>query len=76
MAGGSAQVRDWVVRRADCFSISGKGGKLRCLGVLVYGYGSMLYRFNAIFCDCPYGFDIRAVQRSLLRPRRDAEIYM
>ena len=32
--------------------------------------------FNAIFCDCPYGFDIRAVQRSLLRPRRDAEIYM
>ena len=22
MAGGSAQVRDWVVRRADCFSIS------------------------------------------------------
>ena len=32
--------------------------------------------FNAIFCDCPYCFDIRAVQRSLLRPRRDAEIYM
>ena len=33
--------------------------------------------FNAIrVCDCPYCFDIRAVQRSLLRPRRDAEIYM